>query len=153
MSRYIPCMDLIVEMNPLPDLPEIFLAMGVTAADFMWHLADIEATAWPQGINEGWLSGADLLAHGVPGETCFIWGVLDAFQPGPTFAVSDIPWADGNTTFWRGQPLKPQLSGAIFEIVFWDGRAVLLIGLDEIQGASVIRALPGAKRLNAGSVT
>jgi hypothetical protein len=32
-------------------------------------------------------------------------------------------------------------------MVFWDSRAVLLIGLDEEQAASVVRALPGATSL------
>ncbi len=146
-ARYIPGMDLIIEGVPLPGLPEIISAMGVNGADFMWHLADVEASAWPHEIKDGWISGADLIAHWVPHETQFVWGVLDAFPHGPRFEVIDLPFADGNPAFWKGKPLVPQIEGAVFEMVFWDSRAVLLIGLDEEQAASVVRALPGATSL------
>jgi hypothetical protein len=51
-------MDLVIEGQPLPDLPGALEAMGVNGADFVWHLADIEESNWPQGINDCWIPGA-----------------------------------------------------------------------------------------------
>jgi hypothetical protein len=143
-------MDIVIKGHPLPDLPRALEAMGVNGADFVWHLADIEASTWPQEINDCWILGADLLATWVRNETKLIWGVLDAFPRGQIPEVVDLPYADGNTSFWAGQRLTPQIEGAVFEIVFWDSSTIIFIGINEGQAASLVNLFPGAQRLNAG---
>lgn len=145
-------MDLVIEGLPLPGIPEILGGMNVKATDFTWHVADVEASVWPKHFDDCWVSGADLIAAWVPGETCFTWGVLDAFPRADAVEVTKLPHADGNNSFWTGLPLLPQLEGAVFEIVFWDSSAVLLIGLNDEQAASLMAGFPHAKRLN-GTMT
>lgn len=142
-------MDLVIEGNFLPDLPEILSAMRISGGDFMWYLADVEASTWPQHIHDCWISGSDLMATWVPNETQFIWGVLDAFPDCHNVKVEVRPYADGNQSLWTGQPLKPQLDGAAFEIVYWDSSYVLLIGLTAGQAASVMDEIPRAKPLSS----
>lgn len=142
-------MDLVIEGDCLPGLPEILTAMRISGADFMWYLADVEASTWPQHIHDCWISGSDLMATWVPNETQFIWGVLDAFPGGRTIQVKERPCADGNQSLWTGQPLTPQLDGAAFEIVYWDSSYVLLIGLTAEHATSVMDELPRAKPLSS----
>nr|WP_063571965.1 hypothetical protein [Luteibacter rhizovicinus] len=142
-------MDLIIEGDFLPGLPEILSAMRTNGADFMWHLADVEASTWPQHIDDCWIAGSDLMSTWVPNETQFIWGVLDAFPDGRTSEIGERPYADGNQSFWTGEPLTPQLDGAAFEIVYWDSDSVLLIGLTAEQTASVLAEMPRAKYLSS----
>lgn len=139
--------NLLIEDSPLPDLPALLSAMHVDGRTFSWYLANIEASAWPQAIGDGWLTGVELMSTWMPGETQFVWGVLDAFPLGQTFDVLDPPWADGNASLWARERLRPQIEGALFEIVYFDASAVILIGLTDEWGALVSRAYPVAKRL------
>jgi hypothetical protein len=141
-------MDFVIEVLPMPGVPEILAAIKVKATDFTWHLADVEASPWPQHIDDCWVSGSELIAAWVPGKTCFTRGVLNAFPLGHAVEVTELPHADGNQSFWTGLPLLPQLEGAVFEIVFWDSSAVPLIGINDEQAASLIARFPHAKRPN-----
>lgn len=137
-------MNLIIEGSPLPGLPDILDAMQLDAAHFEWYLADVEASTWPQAVGNAWISGNDLVATWVPHETQFIWGVLSAFPLGTRIDVTELPFANGNVSFWAKVTVKPQIEGALFEIVYWDSSAVILVGISEEQGASVANAFPAA---------
>lgn len=76
----------------------------------------------------------------------FIWGVFSAFDHPPAISL-ELPYADGNPDFWRGNP-RPQLPGALFEIVCWDGSATLFIGINEIMATKLARRFPDIQDLD-----
>lgn len=140
-------MNVLIESDPLPKVATVLAAIGASAADFMWYVASIEANGWPQDINNCWLLGSELDAYIENHGTEFVWGVLDAFRPGPRFEVLDVPYADGNAALWTNASSDPQLRGASFEIVYWDSSAMMLIGFQEKHVQLLLAAFPKARRI------
>jgi hypothetical protein len=139
-------MNVLIEGAPLPGPDAILQEIEVEASEFMWHVADVEATGWPQYVDGGWITGSKFVEYCVPHNTQFVWGVLDAFARGDTFEVIDPPFSDGNASLWTGAPLAPQMAGARFEIVYWDSSAIFIIGLGDCEGDRVLNAFPNAKQ-------
>lgn len=127
-------------------------ALGLSAAQFSWHVWDVETTRHPNNEPEGWWTGEALERLLTKDGMQFIWGVFSAFPLGTHFDVTDPPLADGNPRLWvDGAALKPQLNGALFEIVCWDGSATLLIGISAQQATRFRQAYPDAKLLGSDS--
>jgi hypothetical protein len=71
------------------------------------------------------MDGKELNAYLKRYKVQFIWAVLSAFRT-PVFAIpKELPFADGNNSFWHGSP-RPQAPGAELEIVCWEARALCL---------------------------
>ncbi|MDR7150374.1 hypothetical protein J2W49_002332 [Hydrogenophaga palleronii] len=114
----------------------VFEAMGISPGEFDWYISDIEVNRHPEGFSDEdqWMDGPvlDQLLKRV--EVQFIWAVFSAVPRSFRSVVTSSPYSEGNPTFWNGEPVKPQLPGALFEIVSWDSSATLLIGIPEDAG-------------------
>lgn len=146
-------MNLVLEPpTPVPfftDVGKTLLALGVKASEFDWYVSDIETNIHVEGFApvDGWLVGSELERVLSRPNLQFIWGVFSAFPVGLRVDIQESPSADGNPTYWKGsEALKPQLEGAVFELVCWDSSATLLIGITEQQAAHFTSVHPLAKR-------
>ncbi|MFG6430286.1 hypothetical protein [Roseateles sp. LYH14W] len=134
------------------DVRAMLQALGLSASEFSWHVSDVETNRHPNNEPEGWWTGAALERLLSQDGLQFIWGVFSAFPLGTRFDVTEPPFADGNQRLWTGSAaLKPQLDGALFEIVCWDSSATLLIGISAEQAARFGQTYPDAKLLVSGS--
>lgn len=77
----------------------------------------------------------------------FVWGIFSAFLNKPKVDASNLPYADGNSSFWEGIP-EPQAKDAEFEIVCWDSTCTLFIGVSEQLAESLKHLYPDIKDLN-----
>ena len=125
-------------------------ALGTRASEFDWYVSDIETNVFLDGLPQvdGWIAGPELdslLSHS---GLQFIWGVFSAFPRGVRLEVTQPPSADGNSRYWQdADSLKPQLGGALFELVCWDSSATILIGITADQAHSYKAAHPQSKPL------
>ena len=85
-------------------------------------------------------------------EIQFIWAVFSAVPRGFRQDITEAPYVDGNTAYWSGVEIHPQLEGALFEIACWDSGATILVGLSDAATTSFIRTFPDAKDLLVATV-
>jgi hypothetical protein len=127
----------------------VFEALKLSPDEFDWYISDIEVNYDPEGfsVEDQWMDGSvlDQLLKRV--EVQFIWAVFSAVPKGFRPVVSSGPYSDGNPTFWTGEPVSPQLPGALFEIVSWDSSATLLIGMPEVAGRRFAQRYPDTRAL------
>lgn len=125
-------------------------ALGLNASEFDWFVSDIEHMGGDAFRTEDhWISGAELervLRHN---DIQFVWAVFSAIpKDGSRPPVHAPPYADGNASFWTYPSVRPQLSGAAFEIVCWDSSAIILVGLPDEAARRFCQRFPGAKALD-----
>lgn len=135
------------------DMATMLAALGLSAATYDWYISDIDASGYPDGFDLGdqWMSGAAvqrLLAHR---NLQFSWGVFSAVPGGYRVIVTHAPYADGNSTYWSGDDVGPQLPHALFEIACWDSSATIFIGLPPELVEPLCRQYPDVKPLVAHS--
>ena len=129
------------------DMNATFEAAEIKAADFDWYVSDLETNYALDALpaSAGWMTGLELEeALAKPGLR-FIWAILSAFPRGTSFEVPDEPCADGNPQYWSNPKLKPQLPGALFEVIAWDSSATILVGVPDHSGLAFMRRYPQAK--------
>jgi hypothetical protein len=129
------------------DMKATLAAAEIAATDFDWYVSDLETNYTLDALpaSAGWMTGHDLEeALAMPGLQ-FIWAVLSAFPRGTSFEVPDEPCVDGNPQYWSNPSLKPQLPGALFEVVSWDSSATILVGVPDESGIAFMRRYPQAK--------
>ena len=80
-------------------------------------------------------------------EVQFIWAVFSAVPKGFRITVDTAPYIEDNPSYWSGEELSPQLSGALFEIACWDSSATILVGLPTEAEASFVRAFSDTRSL------
>ena len=127
----------------------VFNALGVSAADYNWYVSDIE-TNCPKSMfsqNNQWISGRELQERLDNSDIQFMWAVFSAVPKGVHFIVETPPYSNDNPSYWREEDVRPQLEGALFEIVCWDSSATILIGLPAAAEASFIHAFPDTRPL------
>lgn len=135
-------------------MAETLAALGVRAEEYDWYISDVETNVSVPGLSEQgqWVSGQDLSQILGVTHLQFIWAVFSAVPRGHRSAVAVEPCADGNTSFWGAQEIRPQLPGALFEIACWDSSATILVGVTTEQAASYRRVYPEAKLLASCTV-
>ncbi len=133
------------------DMREVLARAGVDPEDFEWFVSDIETNVHAGGrpIESGWMSGVELRKVLEAPGLQFIWAVFSAFPAGVRCHVENLPYADGNASFWSEAGVMPQLPGASFEIVAWDSSATLLIGVPDDIGHAFMRNVQAARTLVA----
>ena len=135
------------------DMNVVFEALGLCPSNFDWYLSDIETNYCPTDFcsDDGWMSGSELEGFLKQHQVQFIWGVFSAFPVGYRRAIAEeeVPFADGNSTFWQGVEVLPQLNDALFEIVCWDSGATILIGLPSEAEQRFIGVYPETRSLIA----
>ncbi|GAB5556834.1 MAG: hypothetical protein SchgKO_10470 [Schleiferiaceae bacterium] len=119
--------------------------MEINLENYDWHFADVEG-GWPGLNGPVWVTGEELRLKIKKDDYPFIWAVISAFPKGSDPIVSDEPFADGNSEFWKGNPRK-QMAGSLFEIVCWDSSATLWIELPKDLGENVLQNAPGISTL------
>lgn len=132
-------MNLQINATPVPDLVAVVQALGCRMSDYDWHLADIDTNPHRDDLAGGWVTGDALHTALTHADIQFKWGVVDAVPKGFRCPVDDAPWADGNAGLWV-VGAAPQMSCAVFEIVFFDSSTVLLYGLNAEHVASATAA-------------
>ena len=146
-------MNLILEKTDrfpfFTNMREVLVAAGMSFADFDWYVSDIETNYDLPEFSSGncWITGevlADLLRQK---EVQFIWAVFSAVSKGFRSAVTSSPYVDGNSDYWNGKDLAPQLDGALFEIACWDSSATILIGLPTHAEKSFMKCYPETRPL------
>jgi hypothetical protein len=129
------------------DMKTTLDAAGIKATDFDWYVSDLETNYSIDALpaSAGWMTGQELeQALTAPGLQ-FIWAIFSAFPGGTSLDVPEEPCADGNPQYWTNANLKPQLPGALFEIVSWDSSAIILVGVPEHSGLAFMRRYSQAK--------
>jgi hypothetical protein len=125
--------------------------LEIKIEDYSWHLSDIEIFPRWEGLTDPcWIKGTDLSTYLLQLNRQFIWAVLSAFPIETEPFLSEIPYAEGNSSLWAGAPSK-QLASALFEIVCWDSSATLFIGLPQNLEKNLLKNAPGIKYLNHGN--
>ncbi|GLT16835.1 hypothetical protein GCM10007938_06120 [Vibrio zhanjiangensis] len=120
--------------------------LEIDLRDYDWHISDIEG-AWYELDDPSWISGKDLAAKIKEFDYQFVWAVISAFPIGTEPFTTNIPYADGNPTFWEGEPQK-QISNSLFEIVCWDSSATLFIGMQNDLEEKLLVNAPSLKKLD-----
>jgi hypothetical protein len=147
-------MNLILEKTDqvryFTEMGSVFRALGISPRDYDWYLSDLEINHSPVGFEavDQWLTGEELHRLINEHEIQFIWGVFSAVPKGLRCDVDNPPFADGNPKYWEPPECKPQLKGALFEIVSWDSGATILVGVDAQAGANFVKAYSDAKPLS-----
>jgi len=147
-------MNLILEKtNQVPyftNMQLVMTALGANASDFDWFISDIETNYYGEDFsNEGrWVGGLELHEFITRNEVQFIWAVFSAVPKGSRPAIHSVPFADGNPSFWEQGAVKPQLDGALFEIVCWDSSATILIGIETQAGERFKQAYSDTRLLS-----
>lgn len=128
-------MNLILEKSErikfYTNIEEILTALGEKCSNYDWYISDIELNEG--SLKEGWHSGSELEAFLEENKVQFIWGVLSAVPLGYRRHITNVPFVYNNPYYWNCSEIKPQLSGAKFEIACWDSSATILVGLNEKQ--------------------
>ncbi|MFN3439951.1 MAG: hypothetical protein ACK41V_19800 [Acidovorax sp.] len=129
----------------------VFDALELNASDFDWFVSDIEHAGGDAFCSEDhWISGEDLERALLSNDIQFVWAVFSAIpKGGPRPAIHEPPYADGNPAFWSDPSPRPQLIGALFEIVCWDSSATILVGLPDAALRRFWHRFPDSKPLNA----
>jgi elongation factor P hydroxylase len=129
--------NLILERtNQVPyftNMRKVFEALNLDPSEFDWFLSDIETNYFPPGFNDSdqWLAGDKLRDLIQENEIQFIWGVFSAVPKGTRLEVTQPPFVERKFGYWYGADVRPQLTGALFEIVSWDSSATILIGIPD----------------------
>lgn len=150
-------MNLILERTQqvpfFTEMGSVLRALGISAKEYDWFVSDVETNYDIPGFSEEdqWLSGAELDQLLSTQQIQFIWGVFSAVAQGYRPSVESAPYADGNPLYWEAQDLKPQLSGALFEIACWDSSATILVGISDAMAKSFREVYSDAKILSAVS--
>jgi hypothetical protein len=129
------------------DMKTTLDAAEIKTTDFEWYVSDLETNYALDALpaSTGWMSGQQLEEVLATPDLQFIWAIFSAFPRGTKFEVAEEPSADGNPQYWLNANLKPQLPGALFEVVSWDGSAILLVGVPEHSGLAFMHKYPQAK--------
>ena len=127
------------------DMRAVFEAFPGVCQDYDWLISDLDCT-WcardgeSDPADEAFRSGSLAISGHELGrfldrnDIQFVWAVFSALPKGVKPAVDELPFAEGNPSFWKGSP-KSQLPQSIFEIVCFDSTCTLLIGIDtELAG-------------------
>jgi len=130
---------------------DVFNVLDGVCEEYDWYISDIEtncAPPWGVEVREMRVGGAELRKLITENEIQFIWAVFSAIPKGVVPLIDESPIADGNSKFWEGSP-KPQLNGAVFEIVCWDSSLFLLISVSDIVGQKFLSKYTDAVDLDA----
>jgi len=152
-------MNLILEntqqVSYFTEICSVLRALSISAAEYDWFVSDIETHYSIPGFFEEdqWISGSELDRLLSTQEIQFIWGVFSAVAKGSRPPIESTPYADGNPCYWEAENLKPQLNGALFEIVYWDSSATILIGISDAMVRNFKQIYPDAKPLLVVSQT
>lgn len=76
-----------------------------------------------------------------------IWGVFSGFKNKEVKIPKELPYADGNPSFWNGHPI-PQAENATIEIVCWDSTCTLFINVNESISRKLLKIYPDIKDLD-----
>ena len=94
-----------------------------------------------------WISGQELQELLANSDIQFIWAVFSAVPKGVHFVVETPPYIYDNPSYWSAEEVRPQLEGALFEIVCWDSSATILIGLPAEAEASFMHKFSDTRPL------
>lgn len=147
-------MNLILESPaPVPYFTDVGLTLrsaGIDVRSFDWYVSDVETNMPTElsGEDGCWLTGEALDRVLGAEKLQFVRGVFSAVPRGARPPVASVPVADGNRALWEADDIKPQLSGALFEIVCWDSSSTILIGLSQDQARAFRAAFPPARDLS-----
>lgn len=138
------------DLNAVPyftDMKTVLDAAEINPTEFDWYVSDLETnyTVDVLPVNAGWMTGPELEEALATPDLQFVWAIFSAFPRGTHFEVREDPCADGNPQYWSNADLKPQLPGALFEVVSWDSSAIILVGVPEHSGIAFIKKYPQAK--------
>jgi hypothetical protein len=109
----------------------VFSALGVSASDYDWYVSDIETNYYGNEFEskDQWIEGSLLQNFVQNNKVQFIWAVFSAVSKGSRFDVTNPPYIEGNSDYWCGKEITPQLEDALFEIACWDSSATIFVGL------------------------
>ena len=129
------------------DMKAALDAAEIKTTEFDWYVSDLETNFTLDALpaSAGWMTGQELAEVLATPDLQFIWAIFSAFPSGTSFEVPEEPCADGNPQYWSNANLKPQLPGALFEVVSWDSSATILVGVPEHSGLSFMHKYPQAK--------
>jgi hypothetical protein len=130
-----------------PGFLDVMAGLNAEVAAYDWHISNLTPVAWPGGPEPGWIRGSELATRLAGKPVQFFFAVFDAVPIGARPAMAEEPWADGNTDIWEPDAV-PQISGALFEIIYFDVSDVLLIGLDATQCEAFRRVFPSASLIS-----
>jgi hypothetical protein len=136
------------------NMREVLVAASISAADYDWYISDVETNYGPAkefSLGDCWVSGEELADILQRKDLQFNWAVFSAVPKGFRSVVMNPPYADGNSEYWNGQDIAPQLVSALFEIVCWDSSATILIGLPAQAGESFKRHFHDSSPLSAAA--
>lgn len=124
------------KMKYFTDMRVIFDALDGKQNDFNWLISDIELNHYPDDswYDEPfkWISGTELIEFVYKHNPQFIWAVFSGFKKNviiDTNNLAHLPYADGNSGFWHGEP-KIQHPLADIEIICWDSSLTLFLSKD-----------------------
>ena len=146
-------MNLILEntdqVSFFTDMELVFNALGLSAADYDWYVSDIETNCSASMFSQDnrWISGQELQELLANSDIQFIWAVFSAVPKGVHFVVETPPYIYDNPSYWSAEEVRPQLEGALFEIVCWDSSATILIGLPAEAEASFMHKFSDTRPL------
>lgn len=135
------------EVKCFTDMLKVAEWLGISIADYNWHLSGIELNQSLRGLEDPcWFTGTEFSEYVGVHRPQFVWAVLSAFPPASKPFLSNLPYADGNSSIWKATPRK-QLESSLFEIVSWDSSATLYIGLPDALGQNLLKKAPGIRIL------
>jgi hypothetical protein len=134
------------EVKFYTSLKDVARWLEIRLDDYDWHFSDTESE-WVGLTDPAWVHGQELSEKILEHDYQFVWSVISAFPKGTAPLLTEKPYADGNSTFWRGSP-KKQIESSLFEIVCWDSSATLFIGLPEQLSQALLKNAPGIKDLD-----
>jgi hypothetical protein len=132
------------------NMREVLIAAGISAADYDWYISDVETNyGLPEKFSSGdrWVAGDELATTLQQKDLQFIWAVFSAVPKGFRPVVTNSPYAEGNSDYWNGHDIAPQLDGALFEITCWDRSATILVRLPLLARESFMRRYPDTRPL------
>jgi hypothetical protein len=137
------------QVRVFTDMALVFKALGISATDYDWYVSDIETNCSESMFSQGnrWISGRELQEFLNNSDVQFIWAVFSAVPKGVHFVVENPPFIYDNPSYWSGEEVRPQLEGALFEIVCWDSSATILIALPAEAEASFVRTFSDTRPL------
>jgi hypothetical protein len=146
-------MNLILEKTDrvayFTDMKSVFAALEISAADYDWYLSDIDTNRTPAGLlREDHRLAGEALQHLLENHDIqFNWAVFSAVPKGVSVVVPSTLRISAEADFWSGNEVRPQLPGALFEIVCWDSSATILVELPAEAEAAFVRNYPETRQL------
>jgi hypothetical protein len=137
------------QVRVFTDMALVFKALGISATNYDWYVSDIETNCSESMFSQEnrWISGRELQEFLNNSDVQFIWAVFSAAPKGVHFVVENPPYIYDNPNYWSGEEVRPQLEGALFEIVCWDSSATILIALPAEAEASFVRTFSDTRPL------